>query len=215
MFYDIASYPQLKIFEENYEAIRQELSAIINQPVDEIYQQTWLQERPNLVNSKSKGWKTYVFRFFGINYLPNQLACPLTSEIIKKIPGIVTAEFSMLTAQTHILPHRGYTGEVMRSHLGLVIPKGDVLIKTDNEEYHWEEGKIMVFNDRERHEAWNFTDEDRIVLMFDFVPSFDDEDAMKLCKQIFLETKDEYTLNIANREQWLAWLEKGEFFKEG
>lgn len=211
MFYGIESYPQLKVFEENFQAIQQELLAVMNQPVDLMTQSSWMQERPKLVDSQSKGWRTYVFRFFGIDHEPNQRSCPITSKIIRQIPGIVTAEFSMLTAQTHILPHRGYTKDVMRSHLGLVIPKGDVLIRTDKEEYHWKEGEIMVFNDRERHEAWNFTNEDRFVLMFDFVPSFDDSDAKKLCQHIFTETQDEYTLNIADRATWLDWLAHGKF----
>jgi beta-hydroxylase len=34
--------------------------------------------------------------------------------------------------------------------------------------YAWREGEIFVFDDTFEHEVWNDTDEERVVLLFDF-----------------------------------------------
>src|SRR4029453_6219423 len=38
-------------------------------------------------------------------------------------------------------------------------------IRVDGETRHWEEGRMHVFNDRKVHEAWNRSDEGRVVLL--------------------------------------------------
>lgn len=211
MFYDVNAFPQLNVFELYFDEIKKELLDILHKPMGSPNESTWMQERPGLVDTKTRGWKSFTFRFFGINHLPNQEACPIISKIINEVPGIITAEFSLLSADTHILPHRGYPADFLRSHLGLVVPKGDLGIKTDTHSYTWEEGKIMVFDDGERHEAWNFTSEDRIVLMFDFVPSFNNADAKHLCRDILERTDDKFILSMGSREEWLKCLEVGYF----
>jgi len=35
----------------------------------------------------------------------------------------------------------------------------------------WQEGDVLVLDDRVEHEAWNLTAEERVVLLFDFVPA--------------------------------------------
>ena len=35
--------------------------------------------------------------------------------------------------------------------------------------FHWEPGRCVVFDDLYSHEVWNDTDEERAVLIFDFV----------------------------------------------
>jgi ornithine lipid ester-linked acyl 2-hydroxylase len=44
-----------------------------------------------------------------------------------------------------------------------------VRFKVGNEIRHWEEGKAMLFDDSFSHEAWNYTDEIRVVLFLDIV----------------------------------------------
>ena len=76
----------------------------------------------------------------------------------------------MLQPMTRILPHQGYRGEFLRCHLGLEVPPGDCALKVEEETRRWEVGKVLVFDDRVTHEAWNLTDGERVVLLFDFVP---------------------------------------------
>jgi aspartyl/asparaginyl beta-hydroxylase (cupin superfamily) len=82
--------------------------------------------------------------------------------------GVVT--FSVLQPVTTINPHRGYQGDFLRCHLGLSIPAGDCRLRVGGVDRSWEPGRAMVFDDRVEHEAWNRTDRERTVLLFDFVP---------------------------------------------
>lgn len=58
-------------------------------------------------------------------------------------------------------------------HLGIVVPDG-CRIKINGEEHSWQEGKLIVFDDTFRHEAWNPSrDTTRVVLMFDILCDID------------------------------------------
>jgi aspartyl/asparaginyl beta-hydroxylase (cupin superfamily) len=46
------------------------------------------------------------------------------------------------------------------------VPRG-CRFRVGNEERRSQEGKVMIFDDTIEHEAWNDSDEDRIVLIFD------------------------------------------------
>jgi aspartyl/asparaginyl beta-hydroxylase (cupin superfamily) len=55
-------------------------------------------------------------------------------------------------------------------HLGLIIPQGDMALRSLDETRGWEEGKVFIFDDRQEHEAWNRTKEARVILLIDFIP---------------------------------------------
>ena len=97
----------------------------------------------------------------------NAARCPNTVSVLMQIPNLRTAGFSKLGAGAHIKPHKGYTDAVLRCHLGLVTPEGDCALKVEETVYNWQEGKAFIFNDRLLHEAWNYTDSDRYVLLLD------------------------------------------------
>jgi beta-hydroxylase len=98
----------------------------------------------------------------------NAKACPNTVNTLRQIANLRTAGFSKLGAGCVIKPHKGYTDDVLRCHLGLVVPEGDCALKVGEMVYNWQEGKAFTFNDRLLHEAWNHTDHDRYVLLLDF-----------------------------------------------
>lgn len=216
MFYDINEYTFLKKFKENYSGIKEELLSVIDKPLTELHKSTWANERENylnLQNNSNASWKTYVFKFFGIKHLPNLESCPLISKLINETPEIVTIEFSMLESNTHILPHRGYSNLLLRSHLGLIVPEGDVAIKVQEDVRKWNEGDFLIFDDSLIHEAWNFTNKQRVVLMIDFVidpKSNSNELALDLMKR----TTDKYILDLAPREDWISWVKQGFFPKQ-
>lgn len=97
----------------------------------------------------------------------NAKQCPFTTSILQQIPNLKIAGFSRLGAGAHIKPHKGYSDEVLRCHLGLVVPEGDCGLKVEETVYQWQEGKAFIFNDRLLHEAWNYTEADRYVLLLD------------------------------------------------
>lgn len=146
----------LPILEANWVAIREECLAATNYvqwPELQIYAGKW-----------------DVFGLWDLQgcLLPDNAAkCPQTVNILKEIPNLRTAGFSMLGAGCHIKPHKGYTDTVLRCHLGLIVPEGDCALKVEETLYHWQEGKAFVFDDTLLHEAWNYTDDNRYVLLID------------------------------------------------
>src|SRR5690606_38623202 len=97
---------------------------------------------------------------------------PKLISLTDQIQGVMSISFSWLKPGTHIVPHKGYddySEKVYRYHLGLVVPEGDIGIRVEKEIRTWENGKSFVFDDYMIHEAWNFTEEDRIVLIIDFL----------------------------------------------
>jgi aspartyl/asparaginyl beta-hydroxylase (cupin superfamily) len=61
----------------------------------------------------------------------------------------------------------GYTQEVLRCHVGLVTPENCAL-RVAKETRGWTPGSCFVFDDTQEHEAWNRSNQTRVVLLFDF-----------------------------------------------
>jgi len=118
--------------------------------------------------SQDNNWKTFFLQGFGHKAEKNRSMCPETSVVLDEIPGLLTAFFSILQPGKHIPAHKGIFKGIVRTHLGLVIPKnGECKMRVDNEEIHWKAGKAVFFDDTYNHEVWNNTDEIRIVLLID------------------------------------------------
>jgi beta-hydroxylase len=83
---------------------------------------------------------------------------------------MTTAGFSVLQPGAHILPHRGYTTEVLRCHLGIIVPVG-CSMRVGSETRNWEEGRCLVFDDTVEHEVWHCGNAPRVVLLVDFARS--------------------------------------------
>jgi aspartyl/asparaginyl beta-hydroxylase (cupin superfamily) len=94
--------------------------------------------------------------------------CPRTLGVVAALPPAFNAGFATLDPGATISVHRGTSNLHDRCHLGLVVPPGDVKLKVAGEERGWNEGEVMVFNDRAWHEAWNHTAGRRFVLIVDF-----------------------------------------------
>jgi ornithine lipid ester-linked acyl 2-hydroxylase len=90
-----------------------------------------------------------------------------TLSIVKQIPGLESAMYSLIEPGTHIKPHRGYSSDVLRLHLGLT-PKQDAVLKVGDQELTWDEGSIFIFDDSELHEVWHRGDKTRISFILDF-----------------------------------------------
>jgi ornithine lipid ester-linked acyl 2-hydroxylase len=206
-FYSIEEHPQLKVLEEKYAVILEELQQLrLNSKNGH-----WMNSFPHYVVPGSKNsWKTFTFQFFGIKHPLNCRACPNTTEILKSIPELITAEFSFLPPQTKIAPHTGFTKMVLRAHLGLIIPN-DCGIRVGNETKKWEEGKVLILDDSFEHEAWNNSDEDRFVLMLDIPNPSWGFTAKEISKYKIENLQDEFMLKLFPREKWVTFLKKGEF----
>jgi aspartate beta-hydroxylase len=118
-------------------------------------------------------WNAFFFYRHGTRYEANHARCPQTSAALEKVPLCHVRDhspescYSVLTAGSHILPHRGVTNTRLVTHLGLVVPKGDIRLHVSGESTGWQEGRCFTFDDTFEHEAWNRSDGTRVVMLMD------------------------------------------------
>jgi aspartyl/asparaginyl beta-hydroxylase (cupin superfamily) len=206
LFYNITEFEELRVLEDNYDIIKNELLQLLQSQIN-----GWNPSYPNYLTSDSKGlWKTFTFQFFNIKNIVNIKKCPKTFDVLSKIPELITAEFSHLPPNTHIKPHKGFTRMVLRVHLGLIVPK-ECAIRVENQTRPWEEGKVLILDDSFEHEAWNKSDDDRFILMLDIANPSWGYSANEISKYKIENMEDVDMLSIFSKDQWLKFYEKGYF----
>jgi len=179
---DLSDYPELKVLEENYPVIRAECEALLARRLA-------LPGMDQLTDYTAGGihqiaWKSFMFKSGGFLEDNCRLA-PRTARLLRGIPGVYTAFFSVLEPHQHIKPHWGYWKGFVRYHLGVVIPDDNREKKCwirinadawdrDNREaiaqgqtYHWRNGEAVLFDDTFLHDACNDSDQVRVVLFLD------------------------------------------------
>ena len=162
MYYDAARFPFTATLAQNWRVIRAELDAL-----DRHEFMDW----PEHSLYGDRGWETFGLYAFGQRQPEGCARCPQTERLVRQIPGLMMAGFSRLAPGAHIVPHcgyEGYSGYVLRIHLGLQIPEGCAL-RVGSETRSWTEGGVLVFDDTIEHEAWNRSSGTRTVLLCDFL----------------------------------------------
>lgn len=155
-------------FEKNWETIRDEAREVLKFK-DSI--PAFQEISPDQYRiATEQNWKTFVLFGFGERLEKNTQLTPKTAELLEKVPDIQTAMFSILAPGYHIPAHKGVTKGILRCHVGLIIPKDreKCRIRVEDTITAWEEGGVFVFDDTFEHEVWNDTDEERVILLFDF-----------------------------------------------
>ena len=95
--------------------------------------------------------------------------CPRTVELVRSVPDINAAAFTLLPPGGTLGKHRDPFAASLRYHLGLVTPNSDdCRIWVDGHEHSWRDGKDFVFDETFVHWAQNDTDETRIIFFADF-----------------------------------------------
>lgn len=166
-FFDPAQFPWIREVEAGWREVRRELDDVLAR--ETIPQFKDISPDQSHLTADGK-WKTFFFCAYGVRVEENSRRCPGTARILKKIPGLQTAFFSILEPDMHIHPHRGPYGGVLRLHLALMVPepRAACRIRVDREFATWEEGKCLVFDDTYEHEVWNDTAGERVILFVDF-----------------------------------------------
>lgn len=73
---------------------------------------------------------------------------------------------SLLRAGSKIPPHTGMVNCRYICHLPLIVPP-DCGFRVGERTINWKEGEVIIFDDTVEHEAWNNSQQDRLVLIFD------------------------------------------------
>src|ERR1700692_2354133 len=148
MFYNVDRFSFAADLSSNWLPIRDEFRSIA---------QIEFQDWPEHSLYGPHGWTTFGLYAFGQRQHEACKRCPQTVRVLQSVPGLMMAGFSRLDPDAHIVPHRGYegySGYVLRLHLGLDIPDGCAL-RVGEETRTWREGECIVFDDSIEHEAWN------------------------------------------------------------
>ncbi len=162
-FYDPAQFEWANPLEQAFPVIKGELLNLLNKPQQSF--NTYRNEYGVLV----PGWNTFLFYFFGEKWEENCALCPETTRILESLPRFEKelTMFSAMNPHSVISPHHGPMNGAIRALLPLVVP-GKCGIKAGEDERPLVEGKLLTFDDSFRHQAWNKSDEIRIVLFLNF-----------------------------------------------
>ena len=169
VFFDNEDFPITKVLEDKYPIIKGEFEKMQDRlndfaPFQEI-------SPDQIYISNDDKWKMFFLKAGKVKFERNCQEFPETMKIIDSEKNLVSAYFSVIGPRKMLMPHEGPWCGVLRIHLGLQIPtegKGCTLV-VNQQEYRWEEGKAVVFDDTYEHIAVNMTDKDRIVLFLDYM----------------------------------------------
>lgn len=189
-FVDVISYDGISDLQANWKLVFNEFKSYANVNEIEAHFNSVMVEKP-------KTWKVRSLRVWDVEMYDVQRHFPETMKIINNIPNVVNVGFNILDAKAKIKPHNGDTNAIIRCHLGLQIPKENTFcgLKVKHKVEFWEEGKVFGFEDAFIHEAWNDTDEIRIILLFDILKPQFMKYRRRVCATIILSL---YIQRIAN-----------------
>ena len=181
-FHDRANFPQLELLEAATDAIRDEFTALMAAEAAEMVPYIQYPDHVPLAQWKelnnNREWTAVHLLKSGEQVETNARHCPNTLEVLAKMDqpeirgGSPNAMFSLLAPKTRIPPHTGVANTRLVCHLPLIVPPncGFRVGATTRE---WRVGEGFVFDDTIEHEAWNDSDELRVVFIFDlWQPSF-------------------------------------------
>jgi ornithine lipid ester-linked acyl 2-hydroxylase len=175
-FYDPDLFSGLRALERATDAIRVEFDALIAAEAAEMVPYIQYPERVPLRQWKelnfNKKWTAIHLLKNGQRVEANARHCPKTMEAIglldqPQVPGASpNAMFSLLAPRTRIPPHTGVANTRLVCHLPLIVPP-KCGFRCGATTVEWHVGKTFVFDDTIEHEAWNDSDELRVVLIVD------------------------------------------------
>ncbi|MDJ0785202.1 MAG: aspartyl/asparaginyl beta-hydroxylase domain-containing protein [Myxococcota bacterium] len=161
--FDPHVFPWAKLLEGAYPAIKKEAGEILaaRDRLPPLYKIS-----PDHKRIADDHWRSFFLRGYGVPVEKNCARCPETMAVLEQIPGLMTAFFSVMAPGTHLPRHKGVSKAIVTAHLPLFVPDDpgcriDVMGKV----YRWEEGRMFVFDDTFKHEVWNDTDQERVVLL--------------------------------------------------
>jgi aspartyl/asparaginyl beta-hydroxylase (cupin superfamily) len=174
--HDRADFPHLGRLEDGTDTIRSEFEALVRAEAAEMVPYVQYPQHAPLAQWKalnnSREWTAIHLLRNGEAVEANARHCPETLRIVSgldqpRIRGASpNAMFSLLAPRTRIPPHTGVTNTRLVCHLPLIVPP-NCGFRVGATTCEWRVGEAFVFDDTIEHEAWNDSDELRVVLILD------------------------------------------------
>jgi aspartate beta-hydroxylase len=175
-FYDRGAFPWLEQLEAASDMIREELEVVLREDMAAM--------RPYVLHpdgaplnqweelNRSLRWSVFFLWEHGERVEAHCARCPRTAAILESLPLMNLRDFapnvmfSVLAPHTRIPSHCGDTNVRLVGHLPLIVPP-ECRFRVGNETREWRYGEAWIFDDTIEHEAWNDSDETRVILIFD------------------------------------------------
>ena len=169
--YDIDEVrPELRMLEENFDTIREELMPLLSHRRD-IPKYHEIDPGRLHISSDSDGeasWRVFMLYAMGEKPEENRRDCPKTCELVDGIPDLFQAFFSILEPHKSVPPHEGPYAGYLRYHLPLLVPTDRPPRMRVKDHWHtWKEREGLLFDDHWEHEVENHSDQVRVVLIID------------------------------------------------
>lgn len=153
--------PVLEELEAHFPEIREEVDALLAGPEPVPPIKTFvpdLEQAEELITGRGGSWQGFAIvdpKGWWIDF--NAERCPRTSAVLRSLPGLQTAIFSVLNPRTVLPPHQGPNKGQLTVHLGVVVPDppGSCALQAGEELAVFEEGVAFAFDDTNTHTAWN------------------------------------------------------------
>lgn len=174
-FHDRALFPWLAELEAQTDVIRREMEAVRRDPNGFVPYIQPDPSRPVLNQAGLYNNPDWGACFLSKNGQPDPAIierCPATWAAVNRTPLVQvpgrspSVLFSRLRPRTHIPAHHGFYNTRLIVHLPLSVPPG-CRFRVGAETRTWSEGQAWVFDDTIEHEAWNDSDEERVILLFE------------------------------------------------
>ena len=200
-YYDRSHFPWLATLEAATADIRREAIAVLEEGGDDF--QPYVAHPDGVpINqwaelNHSPRWSTYFLWKDGERLERQSAKCPVTAAISETLPVIdiprfgPTVMYSVLAPHTRIPQHSSVTNARLVVHLPLIVPDG-CYFRVGNETRPWREGQAWVFDDTINHEAWNDSDQYRVILMIDIWNPFLSLTERKLVGELLNGMRDYY-----------------------
>ena len=167
---NIDDFPELNILNENWQLIQQEALALMESgsidktadPESSSYYDIGFR------TFYKYGWRKFYISWYGYNHQSAERLCPKTCELIRQIPIVNGAMFSLLPPGGKLTRHLDPLACSLRYHMGLKTPNdSNCFINVDGENYSWRDGESFMFDETYLHYVNNNTDSSRLILMCD------------------------------------------------
>ncbi len=160
--------PGLRILDKNYSLILKEWEGLGYRKVLPYHEVDAYQKVLAQAEKLDDSWRVFMLYLMGQTPPEAQKQCPETLKLLRKIPHLFQAFFSVLPPGKSIPAHKGSYKGYLRYHLGIKVPQVDPpMLKINGKEYTWKEEESVFFDDSWEHEVINRATQERVVLVVD------------------------------------------------
>ncbi|MFI0141918.1 aspartyl/asparaginyl beta-hydroxylase domain-containing protein [Streptomyces luteogriseus] len=113
-------------------------------------------------------WRMFYLYAMGLMAEDNARLCPKTVEVLRRVPHLFQASFSVLEPGKSIPTHEGPYFGYLRYHLAVEVPTDEPpRLRVRDTVHTWREGGSFLFDDSWDHEVFNTSAQRRVVLIVD------------------------------------------------